>query len=80
MSDGAEYVKYVLERLVRRWEEPMSREAKLELKRRREPWAVRWFGNTLSAGLIIWLSGLRRSARFRRQEANTGANRMPDYS
>lgn len=80
MSDGAEYVKYVTERLLRYWEQPEPREAKLERKRRREPWADRWFGHVMAAGFRIWLGDLRKTVRSRQREAGARAGGMPDYS
>jgi|GEM_PF-350657 len=82
MSDGAEYVKYVTERLIQYWEDPKMRELKLERKKRREPWPDRWFGHMVSAGFRIWLGEVRKnSARLRRREAQAGAGSgMPDYS
>ncbi len=64
MGDMAEYVKYVTERVVTHWEKPKEPpEARRERRRRREPWMLRWFGQLLPVGIVIWWNGRRLAAR-----------------
>lgn len=71
MSDGAEYLKYVTERVVSYWEKPHTPEARRERRQKREPWMVRWFGQLLPIGLGIWWS--RRKTRSERQDFGDSA-------
>ena len=62
MGDLADYVKYVTERVVTNWEKPQEPpEVRRERRRKREPWAIRWFGHLLPVGIVVWWN-LRRSA------------------
>lgn len=54
MSDGADYLKYVTQRVVSYWETPKTPELRRERRQKREPWWVRWFGQLLPVGIVIW--------------------------
>lgn len=69
MSDGADYLKYVTERVVSYWETPKTPEIRRERRQKREPWVSRWFGQLLPVGLGIWWNG--------RKAAHSGTD-MPD--
>jgi hypothetical protein len=79
MSDGAEYLKYVTERVVSYWETPKAPESRRERRRKREPWVTRWFGQILPAGIGIWWSSRKSAGGFTSAEPH-GAERQADYS
>ncbi|MBW5445143.1 YqzE family protein [Cohnella sp. CFH 77786] len=81
MSDGAEYLKYVTERIVSYWEAPPSPEARRERRLKREPWAFRWFGQLLPAGIGIWWRSRRQHAgRTDTAETLSYGEGQADYS
>ncbi|WP_276355848.1 YqzE family protein [Cohnella caldifontis] len=79
MSDGADFLKYVTERVVTYWETPKAPEERRERRMRREPWVTRWFGQLLPVGIGIWLN----SRKGEREEAaeSPGISQSPaDYA
>lgn len=55
MGDGAEYLKYVTERVIAYWQQPQAApEVRRERRNRREPWVSRWFGQLLPVGIAVW--------------------------
>ncbi len=80
MSDGADYVKYVTERMIRYWEEPEAREQRRERKLKREPWVIRWFGQLLPLGIGIWWSERKSAEDSKQGESLPGSPQPADYS
>jgi hypothetical protein len=62
MSDSADYIKLVTERVVRYWDTPKAPEHRRDHRQSREPWQTRWFGQLLPAAFGIWKSQRRERA------------------
>jgi hypothetical protein len=63
MKDSVDYLKYVTEKMLAHWEQRARHpEARLERRRKREPWVTRWFGQLLPLGVVLWLHHRKRHA------------------
>ncbi|GGG22077.1 YqzE family protein [Paenibacillus abyssi] len=63
-KNGAEYVKYVTERVVHYMETPKEERhrRRAEAKAHKEPWLTQWFG-VAPLGLMIWWNGRKGRQR-----------------
>lgn len=81
MKDGAEFLKYVTERVVSRWETAGTPEDRRTRRQRREPWVTRWFGQLLPVGIGIWWSRRKAVVRFlQAKQSGSRTDRQADYS
>ncbi|PZD96039.1 YqzE family protein [Paenibacillus sambharensis] len=66
MKDGAEYVKYVTARLVRYIDTPTEqrRQNRIDAKKRKEPWLVKWFG-WAPYSILLWYRSVKSKVRPR---------------
>ncbi|MCF2943269.1 YqzE family protein [Paenibacillus tarimensis] len=64
MKDGAEYVKYVTARLVRYIDTPSEerRRIRLDARKRKEPWLVKWFG-WAPYSVLLWYRSMKTKLR-----------------
>lgn len=70
MKDAADYIKYVTEKIVMRWEKaPETPEMRQKRRMKREPWVTRWFGQLLPFGVEIWRRQRRQKVEASRQAA-----------
>lgn len=73
MGDGADYLKYVTERVVSYWETQEAPELRRERREKREPWTTRWFGQLLPVGIGMWLQDRRITDRTSRMHSRSPA-------
>ncbi|MFC5704010.1 YqzE family protein [Cohnella faecalis] len=64
MSDGSDLLKYVTQRVVTYMDTPAEGQSRKERRKRKEPWATRWFGQLLPLGISLWWNGRKRNKPY----------------